>query len=64
MPRRLPHFRYEFKEPLTNNTAVFMNKYIFRTQICSYCFNPGLSPIVTAHVVDLSVFAGVFLSMK
>ena len=46
MPRHLPHFRYKFKEPLTNNTAVFMSKYIFRTQICSYCFNLGLSPLV------------------
>ena len=46
MPRHLPHFRYKFKEPLTNNTAVVMSKYIFRTQICSYCFNLGLSPLV------------------
>ena len=29
MPRHLPHFRYKFKEPLTNNTAVFMSKYTF-----------------------------------
>ena len=46
MPRHLPHFHYKFKEPLTNNTAVFISKYIFRTQICSYCFNLGLSPLV------------------
>ena len=61
MPRRVPHFRYEFKEPLTNNTAVFMSKYIFRTQIWAFLQS---SNILTAHAVDLSVFAGVSPSMK
>ena len=63
----LPHFHYGFTELLTNNIAVFVSKYIFRYKsVVTVAFRAflQLSNILTAHMVDLSVFAGVSPSMK
>ena len=65
LSHRLPHFRYEFTEPLTNNTAVFVSKSGHKSVvIVAYWAFLQSSSILTAHMIDLSVFAGVSPSMK